>query len=83
VLTLARTFGLSVGLASIGCLAEKQTLRADFTDFNTIIQRGQNERMLLNLVDMRFREAPRFLQARSLTAFDENTVSAGADATAR
>ncbi|MFM1866800.1 MAG: hypothetical protein RL591_208 [Planctomycetota bacterium] len=78
-LTLAFTFGL----ASTGCQVAKQTLRADFTDFNTIIQRSQNEQMLLNLVRMRFREAPLFLQAGSLTASYENTVSAGADATAQ
>ncbi len=73
----------ALGLASGGCQVAKQTLRADFTDFNTIIQRSQNEQMLLNLVRMRFREAPLFLQAGSLTASYENTVSAGADATAQ
>ncbi len=70
-------------LAGGGCQVAKQTLRADFTDFNTIIQRSQNEQLLLNLVRMRFREAPLFLQAGSLTASYENTVSAGADATAQ
>jgi len=82
-ITLVLTVGLIFGLASSGCQVAKQTLRADFTDFNTIIQRSQNEQMLLNLVRMRFREAPLFLQAGSLTASYENTVSAGADATAQ
>jgi len=66
-----------------GCQAAKENLRADFTDFNTIIQQSQNEQMLLNLVRMRFREAPLFLQAGSLTASYENTVSGGAQATAQ
>jgi hypothetical protein len=80
--TALALFG-AAGLVGGGCQVAKQTLRADFTDFNTIIQRSQNEQMLLNLVRMRFREAPLFLQAGSLTASYENTVSAGADATAQ
>lgn len=55
-LTPVLTLGLTFGLASSGCQVAKQTLRADFTDFNTIIHRSQNEQMLLNLVRMRFRE---------------------------
>jgi len=66
-----------------GCQAAKENLRADFTDFNSIIQQSQNEQMLLNLVRMRFRDAPLFLQAGSLTASYENTVSGGAQATAQ
>ena len=76
------TAALTLAAAMLGgCNAAKQTLRADFTDFNAILQQNQTEQMLLNLVRMHYREAPLVLQAGSLTASYENTVSTGADAT--
>lgn len=74
---------LAAGATMGGCQVAKESLRADFNDFNTILHRSQTEQLLLNLVRMRFREAPLFLQAGSLTASYENTVSGGAQATAQ
>jgi len=62
--------------ASSGCRVANQALRADFTDFNAILQGNQTQQMLLNLVRMHYRETPLFLQAGSLTASYESSISA-------
>ncbi len=59
-----------------GCHAAKDALRADFTDFNTILQTSETRQMLLNLVRLHYRESPLFMQAGSLTASYESSVSA-------
>lgn len=59
-----------------GCHTAKDALRADFTDFNTILQTSETRQMLLNLVRLHYREPPLFMQAGSLTASYENSVSA-------
>ncbi len=64
-----------------GCQAEKQALRADFADYNAILQQNQSEQMLLNLVRMHYREVPFFMKAGTLTASYDTSVSAGVDAT--
>lgn len=74
---------LAAAAAMGGCHLAKDALRTDFNDFNTIVHQSQTEQLLLNLVRMRYREAPLFLQAGSITASYENTVSAGAQATAQ
>jgi len=73
---------LALGAAALAaCQAGKQALRADFADYNAILQQNQSEQMLLNLVRMHYREVPYFMKAGSLTASYETTVSGGADAT--
>jgi hypothetical protein len=73
---------LAASLSALtGCQAEKQALRADFADYNAILQENQSEQMLLNLVRMHFREVPFFMKASSLTASYETSVSGGADTT--
>ena len=67
--------------ASSGCRVANQALRADFTDFNAILQGNQTQQMLLNLVRMHYRETPLFMQAGSLTASYENSVSGNSSAT--
>ncbi len=67
--------------ALAGCQAEKRALRADFADYNAILQQNQSEQMLLNLVRMHYREVPLFMKAGSLTVSYETSVSAGVDAT--
>ena len=67
--------------ALAGCQAEKRALRADFADYNAILQQNQSEQMLLNLVRMHYREVPFFMKAGTLTASYDNSVSAGVDAT--
>ena len=63
-----------------GCQIANQSLRADFVDFNAILQGNQTQQMLLNLVRMRYRETPLFLQAGSLTASYESSFSADSSA---
>ena len=64
-----------------GCQAEKQALRADFADYNAILQHNQSEQMLLNIVRMHYREVPFFMKAGTLTASYDSSVSTGVDAT--
>ena len=64
-----------------GCSAANQALRADFVDFNGIVQFNQAQQMLLNLVRLHYREAPLFLQAGSLSAAYESRASASASLT--
>jgi hypothetical protein len=66
--------------SSCGCQVANQALRADFTDFNTILQSNQTQQMLLNLVRMHYRETPLFMQAGSLTASYESSISADSSA---
>ncbi len=61
-----------------GCGVANQAIRADFTDFNGIIQFNQSQQMLLNLVRLHYRESPMFLQAGSLTASYSSTAGGGA-----
>jgi len=71
---------MTVIAATSGCQVANQSLRADFIDFNEIIQGNQTQQMLLNLVRMRYRETPLFLQAGSLTASYESSFSADSSA---
>jgi len=69
---------LPVVLAAGGCSVANQAIRADFTDFNTIIQFNQTQQMLLNLVRLHYRESPMFLQAGALSASYESRAAGGA-----
>ena len=67
------------GLACVsGCAVANQAIKADFADYNSIIQYTQTQQMLLNIVRMHFCETPMFLQAGGLTASYESTVSGNA-----
>ena len=65
---LLATALLTAVFCASGCAVSNQALRADFTDFNNIIQYNQSQQMLLNLVRLHYREPPMFLQAGSLLA---------------
>ncbi len=65
---LLATALLTAVFCASGCAVSNQALRADFTDFNNIIQFNQSQQMLLNLVRLHYREPPMFLQAGSLLA---------------
>ena len=65
---LLATALLTAVFCTSGCAVSNQALRADFTDFNNIIQYNQSQQMLLNLVRLHYREPPMFLQAGSLLA---------------
>ena len=71
------------GLACMsGCAVANNAIKADFADYNSIIQYTQTQQMLLNIVRMHFCETPMFLQAGGLTASYESTVggtAAGSD----
>ena len=69
---------LLAALIAGGCQVSNQAIRADFTDFNTIIQFNQAQQMLLNLVRLHYREAPLFLQAGALSAAYESRTGASA-----
>ena len=57
---------LSPALA--GCLAGPEQVRASQTAYNEAVRRGADEQLLLNLVRLRYRDAPLFLQAGSVVA---------------
>ena len=78
---VATVFLAAAIVVTSGCQVANQSLRADFIDFNAILQGNQTQQMLLNLVRMRYRETPLFLQAGSLTASYESSFSADSTAT--
>jgi len=78
-LNRAATCLLPLVLALGGCTAANQLIRADFVDYNALIQFNQAQQMLLNLVRLHYREAPLFLQAGSLSAAYESRASASAN----
>lgn len=69
---------LVAALVAGGCQVSNQAIRADFTDFNTIIQFNQAQQMLLNLVRLHYREAPLFLKAGALSAAYESRAGGSA-----
>ncbi len=78
-LSIARRFAIAGLLCTVtGCAVANNALRADFADYNHIIQYTQTQQMLLNIVRMHFCETPMFLQAGGLTASYESVVSGNA-----
>ena len=84
-MNLNEKFLASIRLASLtglacasGCAVANNAIKADFADYNSIIQYTQTQQMLLNIVRMHFCETPLFLQAGGLTASYESTVSGNA-----
>ena len=75
---LALMLALALATALSGCTVANQAIRADFVDYNALIQFNQAQQMLLNLVRLHYREAPLFLQAGSLSAAYESRASASA-----
>ncbi len=71
----------SLALFGGGCKVANTALRADFVDFNSIIQGNQTQQMLLNLVRMHYRETPLFMQAGALTASYESSIGGNSTAT--
>ena len=84
-MNLNKKFCASIRFASLtalacvsGCAVANKAIKADFADYNSIIQYTQTQQMLLNIVRMHFCETPMFLQAGGLTASYESTVSGNA-----
>lgn len=59
-----------------GCTVANHAIRADFSDFNQILQTGVTQQMVLNLVRLRHREVPMILRAGTLTASYESSIRA-------
>jgi len=65
----------AVGLLLCGCALGPAALRASRSPYNEVIQRTTQEQLLLNLVRLRYREVPMFLEVGSVSAqfvFDES-----------
>ena len=65
----------TLGLFLCGCALGPAALRASRTPYNEVIQRTTQEQLLLNLVRLRYREVPMFLEVGSVSAqfvFDES-----------
>ena len=76
---LAIRFASLTALACVsGCAVANNAIKADFADYNSIIQYTQTQQMLLNIVRLHFCETPLFLQAGGLTAAYESTVGGNA-----
>jgi len=70
---------LACGLSS-GCVIGPTALRATRTKYNESIQRTTEEQLLLNLVRLKYRDAPFFLEVGSVSAqftFDESGEISG------
>jgi hypothetical protein len=65
----------ALGLLLCGCALGPAALRASRIPYNEVIQRTTQEQLLLNLVRLRYREAPMFLEVSSVSAqfvFDQS-----------
>ena len=74
ILAVIRFASLAALACVSGCAVANNAIKADFADYNSIIQYTQTQQMLLNIVRMHFCETPLFLQAGGLTASYESTV---------
>lgn len=72
----------AAALAGAGCnLAGPAALRDGRQDYNAALQQTANEQLLLNLVRLRYRDAPLFLEVTNITATYQLDAGAGASAT--
>jgi hypothetical protein len=72
--------GLTVLLAA-GCAhIPPAALQATATDYNVVLQRTSAEQLLLNLVRLRYREPPFFMEPSSVSAQLRRTVDLAAQA---
>jgi hypothetical protein len=62
-------FFLACALALVGCTRLSPTvIQASASDYNVAIQRVTDEQLLLNLVRLRYRDPPYFMQVTSLSS---------------
>ena len=78
ILVVIRFASLAALACVSGCAVANNAIKADFADYNSLIQYTQTQQMLLNIVRMHFCETPLFLQAGGLTASYESTVGGNA-----
>jgi hypothetical protein len=73
---------LGVLIFSSGCLGlGPATLRGDRNDYNIALQKTNDEQLLLNLVRLKYRDTPLFLEVSNITSQFTFTTSANASAT--
>lgn len=75
---LVLTTMLLVGAAGCGLQVGPKTLESGRFDYNRSIAQSWNEQLLLNLVRLRYRDTPYFLEVSNVLSQFETTSSAGA-----
>ena len=55
-------------LLATGCTMHTQAIRRDFADYNETIHYNNSQQMLLNLVRLKYRETPLFMEVGALSA---------------
>lgn len=79
---MIRIFLLAFVFTSSGCSGlGPSTLKGNRFNYNTTIQRSNDQQLLLNLVRLKYRDTPYFLEVNSVAAQFKFRASAGADAT--
>jgi hypothetical protein len=74
-------FSVLAGMLSSGCALGPSAIQASRVPYNEVIQRTTSEQLLLNLVRLRYREAPLFLEVGNVTTQFTFSQSAGVDGT--
>ncbi|GJL78043.1 MAG: hypothetical protein NPINA01_10320 [Nitrospinaceae bacterium] len=73
---------LALALVLTGCSGlGPSTLKGNRYSYNTTIQRSNDQQLLLNLVRLKYRDTPYFLQVNSVAAQFKFRANGGADAT--
>ena len=77
--TLGIPLSLILAVAIAGCnVVGPASVRTGRADYNIAIQQTNSEQLLLNLVRLRYRDVPYFLEVASVsTSFEFNTVVSG------
>ena len=73
---------IAVGMALAGCSSlAPETLRGERADLNVALQWTSDEQLLLNLVRLRYRDTPAFLEVSSIStqARRETSLELGAE----
>ena len=65
---VALLIGCGAALVHCGCVMGPRFLEASRVSYNEMIQRTDNEQLLLNLVRLKYRETPVFLEVGSVSA---------------
>lgn len=73
---------ISLLMFNYGCVGiGASSLKVERNDYNVAIQKSDNQQLLLNLVRLKYRDTPFFLQVSSVTSQFTFTTNANADAT--
>lgn len=75
--TLASMLALAGSAFVAGCTAGPTVMLESTTDYNRAVRQVQNEELLLNIVRMRYAEAPQFVQVSGITTQFQTTTGIG------